>query len=176
MDVFSAGCVFIETYLNGEVVFDLASLMRYREENTLIPVIVQKLNKIDRRPIRAVCEHMLNLDPAKRKSAAEYKKRLELGEDGGAVVFPPSFSSFLYPLMRRLRHDVLTPDARIALITEHYEEAVRELTGLEDKEGGRCERRASAQREQHGRPRRPQGGLGGSPPDNPRAKLAAEGL
>ena len=35
-DIFSTGCVFIEMYLNGEVVFDLPSLLRYRIEQVRV--------------------------------------------------------------------------------------------------------------------------------------------
>ena len=87
---------------------------------------------------------MLNLTPSKRKSAAAYRTRLETPDESPASstspappVFPPAFKDFLYPLMKRLRHDVLTPDSRIALVTKHYAEGVLALTGFQDDEGGK---------------------------------------
>ena len=107
---------------------------------------------------------MLQVNPAKRLSAAEYLERLSAnpvqvgaglsvtkgdtdgpaeqnhGIAGGKSVamapIPPSFDSVLFPLLKRLRSP-LSPDARIALAASHYDRVVRETVGIEDRWGKR---------------------------------------
>ena len=88
MDIFSAGCVIMETFLNGERALDLGDLMEYRRNHTgnkgggdssggLTPSLQQKLNKIEFSTLRAACRHMLHLDPNQRLSAKSYLERLQ---------------------------------------------------------------------------------------------------
>ena len=156
MDVFSAGCVLIEMFINGERTFDLGDLMEYRTDGSILPGLQRKLNKIESSTMRAGCRHMLSIDPRKRLSAAEYLERLSAsphtarGEgdygsgptavpDTSAEVptapVPPCFGSVLFPMMRQLRSHAMSPDARIALAASSYGEVVRETVGLTDAWG-----------------------------------------
>ena len=125
MDIFSAGCVLIEMYLNGERTFDLGDLMEYRRDRRMLPAVQQKLNKIESSKVRAACKNMLSLDPRSRLTAAQYLERLtgrdeRRGADGGggdnegrpvssttsdgpAAPMPSCFDSVLFPLLKRFR-------------------------------------------------------------------------
>ena len=150
MDIFSAGCVLIEMFLNGERTFDLGDLMEYRRDRKMLPAVQQKLNKIESSAMRAACKHMLSLDPRSRLTAAQYLERLT-SEDAGesesrrarpasdvpAAPMPLCFDSVLFPLLKRLRCQPLSPDARIALAAAHYGTVVRATVGLVDAWGER---------------------------------------
>lgn len=123
MDMFSAGCVLMETFLNGERAMDLGDLMEYRRRGSVVP---QKLNKIESSSLRAACRHMLHLDPAKRLSAKEYRDRLEV---------PETFETVLTPLFERVTCEVLTPDARMAIAASFYGKVLRGTVSVYDKEG-----------------------------------------
>jgi len=139
MDIFSLGCVLMELFLNGEPAMDLGDLMEYRRIQGSIAdhsTLPQKLLKIESGRMRAAVRHMLNLDPEKRLNAGEYLKRL-MGNGGGTVApLPPCHKSVFFPLMKRLRNEVLSPDARIAIAAMNYERVVLETVGLKDIEGG----------------------------------------
>ena len=122
MDVFSAGCVIIEMYLNGEKALDLGDLMEYRSKNKLVPSLKQKLNKIESSNMRAACKHMLSLDPATRLSANEYIEKLSSVKK---PVIPSCFGSFLWPFMKQFQnnhneHHCWTHDAKVALLCKEY--------------------------------------------------------
>ena len=63
MDVYSAGCIVLETWLNGERALDLGDLMDYRKEESIPPSLQQKLSKIESSHLRAACRHMMTYDP-----------------------------------------------------------------------------------------------------------------
>ena len=142
MDIFSAGCVIMETFLNGERAFDLGDLMEYRQRKTYTPTLQQKLNKIEFSALRAACKHMLSLDPLQRLSAKEYLDRLE-----ASGLIPTSFYT-LARLMSTVTKDsnsnlssnsesertstVVTPDARLAKAAAFYSEILYETMGILD--------------------------------------------
>lgn len=128
MDVFSAGCVIAEVFLNGERLMDLGDLIEYRKLGELPAPIQQKLAKIESSHLRAACRHMLQLDPKERMSANEYWQRLEAGEQ-----FPPSFP-VLTEVLERVNAEV-SPDARAALAISRYETVLWETMGEKDVEG-----------------------------------------
>ena len=165
MDIFSLGCVLMELFLNGEPAMDLGDLMEYRQnengisEHTSLP---QRLNKIESGNMRAACRHMLHLDPRKRLSAGEYLKRLtsnetpddkQTGNRGGSSVestkkktaqtssrkqappLPSCHESVFLPLLTRVRCEVMSPDARIALAAIYYGKVIRETVGVDDVAG-----------------------------------------
>lgn len=153
MDIFSAGCVIMETFLNGERAFDLGDLMEYRQRKAYTPTLQQKLNKIEFSALRAACKHMLSLDPSQRLSAREYLKRLE-----ASGLIPTSFYT-LARLMNEVTTNansesnsnkdievvveieveveatVVTPDARLAKAAAYYSEILYETMGIFDKDG-----------------------------------------
>jgi phosphoinositide-3-kinase, regulatory subunit 4 len=133
MDIFSAGCVITETFLNGERALDLGDLMEYRKQQSS-QTLQQKLNKIEFSALRAACRHMLSLDPTQRLSAKMYLQRLEASD-----LVPSSFM-----VLSRLMSDistnhngmsVVTPDARLARAAAFYSLVIYETIGLYDDEG-----------------------------------------
>ena len=145
MDIFSAGCVIMETFLNGERAFDLGDLMEYRQRKAYTPTLQQKLNKIEFSALRAACKHMLSLDPSQRLSAKAYLDRLE-----ASALIPASFYT-LARLMSEVTKNsnlepssntegesasmVITPDARLAKTAAFYSEILFETMGIFDNDG-----------------------------------------
>ncbi|KAL9181694.1 hypothetical protein ACHAXT_012037 [Thalassiosira profunda] len=153
MDVFSLGCVLIELFLNGERALDLGDLMEYKrlggDGSTLPQSLKQKLDKIESSKMRAACRHMLSLDPSERLQPLEYLERLsssskkkkgKAGKDESKseptlAPLPPCFASALYPFMLRLRTQILSPDARIALVACNYGGILKATVGVDDEWG-----------------------------------------
>ena len=142
MDVFSMGCVLIELFLNGERAMDLGDLMEYRRcgasvgNNIPLPQsLKQKLDKIESSKMRAACRHMLTLDPASRLTPVEYLERISSNEKSMNAPIPTGFGSALYPFMLRLRTQILSPDARIALVATNYGELLNTTAGVDDAWG-----------------------------------------
>ena len=90
MDIFSAGCVIAQMFLESEI-FSLAQLYRYRR-GEYDPVITH-LSVISDKDVREMISHMIQLDPEKRYSADQY---LEFWKD---KVFPSYFYNFLHQYM-----------------------------------------------------------------------------
>lgn len=90
MDVFSAGCVIAELFLETPI-FNLSQLFRYRREE-YDPVITH-ISRIADPDVRDMVTHMIRLVPDSRYSAAEY---LEFWRK---KVFPDYFYSFLHQYM-----------------------------------------------------------------------------
>jgi len=160
MDVFSLGCVLIELFLNGERALDLGDLMEYRRQgdasNMPLP-LKQKLDKIESSKMRAACRHMLSLDPSSRLSPVDYLDRLSASSSSSIThdarrnpkkpdvkisshsstlaPIPECFKTTLYPLLLRLRIEINSPDARIALIACKYGDVIKATVGLKDSWG-----------------------------------------
>ncbi|PFH60280.1 hypothetical protein XA68_11200 [Ophiocordyceps unilateralis] len=90
MDVFSAGCVIAQMFLESEL-FSLAQLFKYRR-GEYDPVATQ-LSVISDRDVREMIAHMIQVDPEKRYSADQYLQFWK------GKVFPPYFYSFLHQYM-----------------------------------------------------------------------------
>ena len=90
MDVFSAGCVIAELFLESPI-FTLSQLYKYRT-GEYDPVITH-LNRIADKDIREMVVHMIQVDPESRYSAEEY---LDFWRK---KVFPDYFYSFLHQYM-----------------------------------------------------------------------------
>jgi len=142
MDVFSMGCVLIELFLNGERAMDLGDLMEYRRcgasvgNNIPLPQsLKQKLDKIESSKMRAACRHMLTLDPVSRLTPVEYLERISSNDKSMSAPIPSSFGSALYPFMLRLRTQILSPDARIAMVAMNYGELLNTTVGVDDAWG-----------------------------------------
>ncbi|GAX27395.1 phosphoinositide-3-kinase, regulatory subunit 4 [Fistulifera solaris] len=127
MDIFSVGCVLTEIFLNGESCLTLGDLMEYRSNGSMTMTLQQKINKIERPGIRAACKHMLALNPNDRlSSAAAYLDRLAASEP-----FPKSFE-LLHPLLEKITTKTSTPDARLAIAAQVYEDIIWEAVGVRD--------------------------------------------
>jgi phosphoinositide-3-kinase regulatory subunit 4 len=90
MDVFSAGCVIAELFLETPI-FTLSQLYSYRK-GEYDPVITH-LSKIPDKDLREMIAQMIQLDPEKRYSAEQY---LDFWK---GKVFPEYFYSFLHQYM-----------------------------------------------------------------------------
>ncbi|KAM3537620.1 hypothetical protein ARSEF1564_009459 [Beauveria bassiana] len=90
MDVFSAGCVVAQMFLESEI-FSLAQLYKYRR-GEYDPVITH-LSVISDKDVRDMIANMIHLDPEKRYSADQC---LELWK---GKVFPHYFYNFLHQYM-----------------------------------------------------------------------------
>ncbi|KAL1861592.1 hypothetical protein VTK73DRAFT_7006 [Phialemonium thermophilum] len=90
MDVFSAGCVIAELFLESPI-FSLSQLYKYRRGE--YDPNISHLSRIPDKDVREMIAHMIQLDPQKRYSAKEY---LDFWK---TKVFPDYFYSFLHQYM-----------------------------------------------------------------------------
>ncbi|CAK7270816.1 Serine/threonine-protein kinase [Sporothrix epigloea] len=102
MDVFSAGCVIAELFLEAPI-FSLSQLFRYRRDE--YDPVASHLKRIPDRDVAEMVAHMIQLDPQKRYAAAEY---LEFYR---GKVFPDYFYSFLHQYMEVITNPVSTAAA-----------------------------------------------------------------
>ncbi|KAL3458105.1 hypothetical protein BJX64DRAFT_267243 [Aspergillus heterothallicus] len=90
MDIFSAGCVIAELFLESPI-FNLSQIYKYRK-GEYSPEHSQ-IAKIEDAEIRALILHMIQLDPEARYSAEEYLNFWKI------KAFPEYFYSFLHQYM-----------------------------------------------------------------------------
>jgi phosphoinositide-3-kinase regulatory subunit 4 len=90
MDVFSAGCVIAELFLETRI-FSLSQLYSYRKGE--YDPAISHLSKIPDKELREMIAHMIQLDPQNRYSAEQY---LDFWK---GKVFPEYFYSFLHQYM-----------------------------------------------------------------------------
>ncbi|KAL3131972.1 hypothetical protein ABBQ38_007667 [Trebouxia sp. C0009 RCD-2024] len=109
MDVFSAGCVLAEMFLDGKLLFDRPQLLKYRN-GSYSPESM--LGQIEPAAMRAVILHMIQLDPDKRLSAKDYLT------SWGPSLFPEYFTSFLQPFCHTLLP--LSADLRLAAVQQAF--------------------------------------------------------
>ncbi|ERF74363.1 hypothetical protein EPUS_02050 [Endocarpon pusillum Z07020] len=93
MDIFSAGCVIAELFLEGPI-FTLSQLFRYRKGNFSLEHT--HLNKIEDKDVRELILHMIRLDPESRYAAEEILTFWR------GKVFPEYFYGFLHQYMSSL--------------------------------------------------------------------------
>ncbi|KAJ1996785.1 Serine/threonine-protein kinase, partial [Coemansia thaxteri] len=72
MDIFSAGCVVAELFLDGNPLFSLSRLLQYRKGAISSDNLVSGIPDAE---IAGLIQHMIQLDPEARLSAAEYLDR-----------------------------------------------------------------------------------------------------
>ncbi|KAI1142345.1 ARM repeat-containing protein [Hypoxylon sp. FL0543] len=90
MDIFSAGCVIAELFLETPI-FSLSQMFKYRRGE--YDPVISHLTRIPDQGLREMLSSMIQLDPEKRYSAEQY---LEFYK---AKVFPEYFYSFLHQYM-----------------------------------------------------------------------------
>lgn len=90
MDVFSAGCVIAELFLEAPI-FSLSHLFKYRKGE--YDPDISHLSRIPDKDIRELVSHMIQLDPQKRYSAEQY---LDFWR---GKAFPDYFYTFLHQYM-----------------------------------------------------------------------------
>lgn len=113
MDIFSLGCVLAELFTDGTPLFDLASLLAYRESR-FDPQ--RTLAKIQQAELRELITTMIALDPASRPSAAA------LLQQSRNTIFPEYFASVLHPFLQPLAQRVAppSPDLKVINIKERW--------------------------------------------------------
>lgn len=82
MDVYSAGCVIAELFLDGQPLFSLADLFRYKKGEYM-----PDLSSIDPK-VQELISSMVSVDPSVRLSAAEYLEKYR------STLFPDYFETF----------------------------------------------------------------------------------
>ncbi|ORY85696.1 hypothetical protein BCR37DRAFT_377405 [Protomyces lactucae-debilis] len=106
MDIFSLGCVIAELFLEGEPLFDLAQLFKYKQGEYDPTSLLDKIEDVG---IRSLVAHMIHLDPDKRLSADGYLQKWQ------RRAFPDYFASFLHGYVALItdpaRHHATTPSA-----------------------------------------------------------------
>ena len=113
MDIFSAGCVLLEMFTEGNAPFSFSQLLSYRA-GEFDPVKV--MDKIEDENIKSMLWTMIQKDPTLRKSANEH-----LLEQRGKG-FPDYFYTFLQSYMQIFSTDPnMLPDAKISKIHENLE-------------------------------------------------------
>lgn len=90
MDVFSAGCVIAEMFLETPI-FSLSQLFKYRRSE--FDPAISHLSRIPDQGLREMLSSMIHLDPQKRYSAEQYLDFYK------GKVFPEYFYSFLHQYM-----------------------------------------------------------------------------
>ncbi len=93
MDIFSAGCVLAELFLDGRALFDLSTLHAFRRGEHSP---AEALAKIPNPEVRELILHMTSADPRQRLSAVQY-----LDTYKGAL-FPEYFGQVLHPFFEGL--------------------------------------------------------------------------
>ncbi|KAJ5072996.1 phosphoinositide 3-kinase regulatory subunit 4 [Anaeramoeba ignava] len=107
-DIFSLGCVAAELFLDGNPLFHLSDILRYKK-GEFDPN--QKIETIPDPNIRNFILSAISLDPNKRKTPSEYLREYEKN------LFPHYFK-FIYPLFWEMLF--LLPDQKIEKIQQNY--------------------------------------------------------
>ncbi|KAL8102489.1 hypothetical protein AgCh_027112 [Apium graveolens] len=116
MDIFAAGCVIAELFLEGQPLFELSQLLAYRR-GQYDPS--QHLEKIPDSGLRKMILHMIQLDPDSRCSAESYLQSY------AGVVFPCYFSPFLHKF-----YSLLNPynsDSRVLICQLSFHEILKQM-------------------------------------------------
>ncbi len=110
MDIFSAGCVLIELFTDSPP-FNFSNLLNYRAGEYSPEAVLEKIDDAD---VREMLAHMIQRDPAKRKTANEY-----LSEQKGKAL-PEYFYKFFQSYMQIYATDPgMMPDQKISRIHEN---------------------------------------------------------
>ncbi|CAD6499118.1 BgTH12-04770 [Blumeria graminis f. sp. triticale] len=118
MDIFSAGCVIAELFLEAPI-FNLSQLYKYKRGD--YEPITSHLNRISDTNVRQMIASMIHLDPSSRHTA---EKHLQLWKN---KVFPEYFYSFLQQYMSLItdpspgRRSTFGPSANLGECDERIE-------------------------------------------------------
>jgi phosphoinositide-3-kinase regulatory subunit 4 len=130
MDIFSVGCVIAELFTDGEALFDLSALLKYKAGSD---EVLASANKIEDVAVREMVLHMIHRDPSSRLTAKQYID--QFSNDGNNSLFPPSYS-YLFESQKSLIHSHgLLPDARVKRVCADYDKLIEVMTGSSDPLG-----------------------------------------
>ncbi|GAA5855478.1 hypothetical protein JCM8547_007849 [Rhodosporidiobolus lusitaniae] len=93
MDVFAAGCVIAELWMEGTPPFTLSQLFKYREEEYNLESYLAEIEDVE---IRSLIRSMMSLDPSSRLSFSAYLSQYR------NTAFPSVFYTFLHPFFSSL--------------------------------------------------------------------------
>ena len=128
-DVFSMGCVIAEIFLDGEPLFDLVSLLKYRlGDPDVVAETLAKLKSIGDDSVADLVVDMIKCNPAERPSATECLARYtsSRGEEEKRNVFPLYFSSFLFNFFASILQ-LRAPDVRVRHICDNFAKIVQHI-------------------------------------------------
>lgn len=108
-DIFSAGCVIAELFLDGQALFDLSQLLSYARSEMDMSYVLSGLRDKD---CRELVGEMIQVDPMKRPSA------LNCLETQRGKLFPQYFWTPLRVTMGRMLHQ--PPDERVNTFVQNY--------------------------------------------------------
>lgn len=117
MDIFSAGCVFIELFTDGQIPFTLTKLLAFRSRGKKYDP-EEVISRIEDADIRHLVRNMTNIDKDRRLTAQEY-----LDNERGKT-FPKSFYDFFPQYIRNLP---IAPDAKVQKLHEDLEVLLEKL-------------------------------------------------
>lgn len=127
MDIFSLGCVLFELFTESQHLFDLSSLIKYRDGNVDVSNSIHKLND----PLlEEMIFSMISVNPNDRLTAREYLEKYT-GDD---KIFPTAFSTIYHPLFLEAYHDTkLLGDYKILSVIKQLPTLLREFIPSEDE-------------------------------------------
>jgi serine/threonine protein kinase len=112
MDIFSLGCIIAEILMDGEALFDHASLLAYKK-GAFDPNVILN-SKVADNDIKEMILSMISIKPEERMSAMEYMRKYKFS------VFPITFYITIYPLMSYLALPIMaSADMKITHIFKH---------------------------------------------------------
>jgi phosphoinositide-3-kinase regulatory subunit 4 len=117
MDIFSAGCIIAQLFLDGENLFDFSQLLSYRAKDS--EHLNSCLSRISSKEAREMIYEMLKLDPQQRPSTCQ-----QIIDKYTPSVFPPYFE-WLHQMMAQQVLKKATE--RVQVIQEIFETCVQKL-------------------------------------------------
>eukprot|EP01083_Nonionella_stella_P114538 338781_1 len=119
-DIFSLGCVVAEIFMDGQVLFDLSHLLKYKTHgfDQYDPTKLLA-KKVDDKNVRELIEHCINLDPKSRWTPQQYLDFYK------GKIFPPYFDD-LYELFKKfLNVSFSEADHKIKYLQKKYVDILR---------------------------------------------------
>ncbi|GAA6060755.1 hypothetical protein JCM10212_006735 [Sporobolomyces blumeae] len=95
MDVFSAGCVLAELWMEGTPPFTLSQLFKYREGQYDLEPYLAEIEDVE---IRSLIRNMVSLDPSSRLSFSALLSQYR------QTAFPDVFYTLIHPFLSSLNH------------------------------------------------------------------------
>lgn len=117
------GCVIAELYFDGEPLFDLTTLLKFRNKELNPEVLLEK--RIEDNEVKKLILSMIDLDPSKRLSATTYLTKFS------DTLFPKYFQKLYDFLKVILSPKYNSPDSRMYYIQENQNEIFKEILGKE---------------------------------------------
>ena len=128
-DIFSFGCVVAEIFMDGQVLFDLSQLLKYKTHgfDEYDPTILLA-KKVDDKYVRELIEHCINLEPNSRWTPQKY---LDFYKE---KIFPSYFDD-LYELNKKfLNVNFSEADNKIKYLQKKYVDILKMVSCKNENE------------------------------------------